>query len=83
MTTKELKKEKKRKEELTKIIKIEIERYVIWTGHTKAELATKLGMSQASLYNKVNDVDKFTYKDIRRLCNVLVLSVETKLALIA
>lgn len=83
MTTKELKKEKKRKEELTKIIKIEIERYVIWTGHTKAELATKLGMSQASLYNKVNDVDKFTYKDIRRLCNVLDLSVETKLALIA
>lgn len=83
MTTKELKKEKKRKEELTKIIKIEIERYVIWTGHTKAELATKLGMSQASLYNKVNDVDKFTYKDIRRLCNVLDLSAETKLALIA
>lgn len=83
MTTKELKKEKKRKEELTKIIKIEIERYVIWTGHTKAELATKLGMSQASLYNKVNDVDKFTYKDIRRLCNVLDLSAETKLSLIA
>ena len=83
MTTKELKKEKKRKEELTKIIKIEIERYVIWTGYTKAELATKLGMSQASLYNKVNDVDKFTYKDIRRLCNVLDLSAETKLALIA
>jgi len=83
MTTTELKKEKKRKEELTKIIKIEIERYVIWTGHTKAELATKLGMSQASLYNKVNDVDKFTYKDIRRLCNVLDLSAETKLALIA
>ena len=83
MTSKELKKEKKRTEELTKIIKIEIERYVIWTGHTKAELATKLGMSQASLYNKVNNVDKFTYKDIRRLCNVLDLSAETKLALIA
>ncbi len=83
MTTKELKKEKKRKEELTKIIKIEIERYVIWTGHTKAELATKLGMSQASLYNKVNNVDNFTYKDIRRLCNVLKLNDETKLALIA
>ena len=83
MTTKELKKEKKRKEELTKIIKIEIERYVIWTGHTKAELATKLGMSQASLYNKVNNVDKFTYKDIRRLCNVLKLNDEIKLALIA
>jgi DNA-binding Xre family transcriptional regulator len=83
MTTKELKKEKKRKEELTKIIKIEIERYVIWTGHTKAELATKLGMSQASLYNKVKNVDNFTYKDIRRLCNVLKLNDETKLALIA
>ena len=83
MTTKELKKEKKRKEELTKIIKIEIERYVIWTGHTKAELATKSGMSQASLYNKVKNVDNFTYKDIRRLCNVLKLNDETKLALIA
>jgi len=51
--------------------------------HTKAELATKLGMSQASLYNKVNNVDKFTYKDIRRLCNVLKLNDEIKLALIA
>ena len=49
----------------------------------KAELATKLGMSQASLYNKVKNVDNFTYKDIRRLCNVLKLNDETKLALIA
>lgn len=83
MTTKELKREKQKKEELTKIIKTEIERYVIWTGFTKAELATKVGMSLASLYNKVNDVDKFTYKELRRLCNVLNLTSETKLALIA
>ena len=56
MTTTELKKEKQKKEKLTKIIKVEIERYIIWTGYTKAELATKMGMSLASLYNKVNDV---------------------------
>ena len=83
MTTKELKNEKQKKEKLAKIIKVEIERYIIWTGHTKAELAIKMGMSLASLYNKVNDVDKFTYKELRRLCNILEMTDETKLALIA
>lgn len=83
MTTKELKNEKQKKEKLTKIIKVEIERYIIWTGHTKAELATKMGMSLASLYNKINDVDKFTYKDIRRLCSILELKDEIKLMLVA
>ena len=79
----ELKKEKQKKEQKTRMINAEIEYYLKWEGYTKEQLATKLGISLASLYNKVKDVDKFTYKELRRLCNVLKLSDETKLALIA
>ena len=83
MTTTELKKEKQKKAELSRRISAEIEYYLKWEGYTKEQLAAKLGMSLASLYNKVKDVDKFTYKELRLLCNVLKLSDETKLALIA
>ena len=80
MNAKELKKEKEKK---TKIINAEIEYFLVWKGYTKSQLATKLGMSLASLYAKIKDIDKFTYPEIRRLCSVLNLSDEVKLALIA
>lgn len=80
MNAKVLKKEKERK---TKIINAEIEYFLVWNGYTKTQLATKLGMSLASLYAKIKDIDKFTYPEIRRLCSVLDLSDEVKLALIA
>ena len=80
MSVKELKKEKEKK---TKIIHAEIEYFLVWKGYPKAQLATKLGMSLASLYAKIKDIDKFTYPEIRRLCAVLNLTDEVKLALIA
>lgn len=80
MSAKELKKEKEKK---TRLISAEIEYFLKWKGYTKAQLATKLGMSLASLYAKIKDIDKFTYPEIRRLCAVLDLSDEEKLALIA
>ena len=80
MNAKELKKEKEKK---TKIINAEIEYFLVWKGYTKSQLATKLGMSLASLYAKIKDIDKFTYPEIRRLCSVLDLSDEVKLSLIA
>ena len=80
MSAKELKKEKEKK---TRLISAEIEYFLKWKGYTKAELATKLGMSLASLYAKIKDIDKFTYPEIRRLCAVLDLTDEVKLALIA
>lgn len=80
MRVTELKKEKEKK---TRMINAEIEYFLKWRGYTKAELATKLGMSLASLYAKIKDIDKFTYPEIRRLCAILDLSDETKLTLIA
>lgn len=80
MSAKGLKKEKEMK---TRLINAEIEYYLKWRGYTKAQLAAKLGMSLASLYAKIKDIDKFTYPEIRRLCAVLGLSDEKKLALIA
>lgn len=80
MRVTELKKEKEKK---TRMINAEIEYFLVWKGYTKAQLATKLGMSLASLYAKIKDIDKFTYPEIRRLCAVLDLSDEVKLGLIA
>ena len=80
MNAKELKKEKEKK---TKIINAEIEYFFVWKGYTKEQLAVKMGMSLASLYNKIKDIDKFTYPEFRRLCSILGLSDEKKLALIA
>lgn len=80
MNAKELKKEKEKK---TKIINAEIEYFLVWRGYTKEQLAVKMGMSLASLYNKIKDIDKFTYPEFRRLCSILGLSDEKKLALIA
>lgn len=80
MNAKELKREKEKK---TRLINAEIEYFLKWEGYTKAQLATKLGMSLASLYAKIKDIDKFTYPEIRRLCAVLDLTDEVKLALMA
>ena len=78
-----IKEQKKEKENKTRLISAEIEYFLKWKGYTKAELATKLGMSLASLYAKIKDIDKFTYPEIRNLCKVLDLTDEVKLQLIA
>lgn len=75
--------QKKEKAQRTRIINAEIEYFLNWRGYTKSDLALKLGMSLASLYAKMKDIDKFTYPEIRRLCAILKLSDEKKLALIA
>lgn len=80
MSAKELKRAKELK---TRLISAEVEYYLKWRDYTKAQLATKLGMSLASLYAKMKDIDKFTYPEIRRLCAILELNDEKKLALIA
>ena len=48
--------------------------YLIRSGYNKKELAVKLGMSTASLYNKLNDSDKFTFSEIRILFNIMRLT---------
>ena len=44
------------------------------SGYNKKELAVKLGMSTASLYNKLNDSDKFTFLEIRKLFSIMRLT---------
>ena len=48
--------------------------YLIRSGYNKKELAVKLGMSTASLYNKLNDSDKFTFLEIRKLFSIMRLT---------
>ena len=43
----------------------------VGSGYNKKELAVKLGMSTASLYNKLNDSDKFTFLEIRNLFSIM------------
>ncbi len=77
------KNERAKKAELTRRIRAEIMYFLEYKGYTKEQFALKMGMSLASLYNKMNDADKFTYPEIRRLCDILDLSSEKRLALIA
>lgn len=46
----------------------------VGSGYNKKELAVKLGMSTASLYNKLNDSDKFTFLEIRKLFSIMRLT---------
>ena len=74
---------KKEKESRTRLINAEIEYFLNLKGYKKSQLAVKMGMSLASLYAKIKDIDKFTYPEIRQLCRVLELDDETRLKLIA
>lgn len=80
MSVTELKKEK---ESRTRLINAEIEYFLNLKGYKKSQLAVKMGMSLASLYAKIKDIDKFTYPEIRQLCRILELDDETRLKLIA
>ena len=67
----------------TKELKALIAGYLIRSGYTKEDLAIKLGISLASLYNKMKDIDKFTFKEITILFSLLKVDDETKLKLMA
>ena len=71
------------KADKTKLLNANIEYYLIMSGHSKEQLAIKLGISLASLYNKMKDIDKFTFKEITILFSLLKLDDETKLKLMA
>lgn len=68
---------------VAKELKALIAGYLIRSGYTKEDLAIKLGISLASLYNKMKDIDKFTFKEITILFSLLKLDDETKLKLMA
>lgn len=65
------------------LLKAEISSYLIYSGYNKEELALKLGMSRASFYNKVNDLDRFTFREISELFQILKMDDEKKLRLLA
>jgi hypothetical protein len=51
-----------------------IAKYLVVHGYTKPNLAVLLSMSTASLYNKLNNPNMFTLKELRRLFEVLKFS---------
>ena len=59
-----------------------VAKYLVLYGYSKPELAVMLSMSTASLYNKLNNPDKFTLREIRRLFDVLKFKQEEKLDVI-
>lgn len=61
-------------ERKNKELQVLVSGYLIRSGYNKKELAVKLGMSTASLYNKLNDSDKFTFSEIRNLFNIMRLT---------
>ena len=71
------------KAEKTKEIKALIAGYLIRSGYSKEDLALQLNICPSSLYNKMKDIDKFTFKEITILFSLLKLDDETKLKLMA
>lgn len=69
------------KTDKTKLLNANIEYYLVMSGYSKEQLATKLGISLASYYNKVKDINKFSYSEIVKLFSILKLDDETKLEL--
>jgi transposase len=66
-------KERKRKgDSLKKLILIKL----IETGYSKKQLAVFLGISLASLYNRLNNPDSFTYKELQALFHYLKFTPE-------
>ena len=62
---------KAERERKNKELQVLVRGYLIRSGYNKKELAVKLGMSTASLYNKLNDSDKFTFLEIRNLFSIM------------
>ena len=71
------------KDEKTKELNALIAGYLIRNGYSKEDLALQLNICLASLYNKMKDIDKFTFKEITILFSLLKLDDETKLKLMA
>ena len=65
---------KAERERKNKELQVLVSGYLIRSGYNKKELAVKLGMSTASLYNKLNDSDKFTFLEIRKLFYIMRLT---------
>lgn len=55
------------KDEKNKELKSLIAYYLTKSGYSKKELAIKLGISTASLYNKLKNPDSFIFGEIRLL----------------
>ena len=62
------------KERKDKELQVFVSGYLIRSGYSKKDLALKLGISTASLYNKLNDSDKFTFLEIRNLFSIMRLT---------
>jgi len=65
-----------------KELKASIAKNLVIYGYTKKDLAVMLSMSPSSLYNKLNDPDSFTIKEVRKLSEVFNFTPEEKLNMI-
>ena len=63
-------------------LRAKIAYFLTFQNYTKKDLAVKLGMCPASLYNKLNDPDSFTVKELKKLFQIMGLSSEEKLQII-
>ncbi|MBQ3264301.1 MAG: hypothetical protein IJH07_00855 [Ruminococcus sp.] len=74
---------KKKVDRRTVEFKIMVTAYLYRSGYNKSELAEKLQISQSSLYNKLNDIDRFTLWEFRRLIQIMQLDEKQIMCLCA
>ena len=69
------------RDDKNKELRGQIAYYLETSGYTKKQLALKLGISPASLYNKLNNPDSFTFGEVRKLSEWMGLN-EDKLKMV-
>lgn len=57
--------------------------YLARSGYSKRELAVKLGMGNATLYNKLRNPDSFTVGELVMLLDIMGADEGTRLRMIA
>ena len=70
------------KEEKSKELRAQIEYWLVKENYSKSDLAFKLNISLASLYNKLKNIDKFTYGEITKLIEILMLPQEKRIQIL-
>lgn len=67
----------------SKLLVTLIDNYLYESGHTKEELALKLGFHRSTFYSRVKDIGKFRVSELTKLCAILGADDATKAKLLA
>lgn len=76
-------KEEKLNVDKSELLATLVDDYLIASGHTKEELALKLGFHRATFYTRIKNIGKFRVSELVELCKILGVDDATRAMLLA